>query len=300
MGQDKATLLIGGRVLARRVADALSAGGAGRVVAVGGDGSALGRAGLDVVDDLWPGEGPLGGVLTALEWAETPMLVVSACDHPGLDGDHVRRLVTALDQPEMDVAVALVDGRRHPTLAAWRVATCRPVVTGVFDAGERSLHAALARLRVAEVALDGRAVADLDRPADVAGYHRALAPSSTTVNEEPTQPTETPMDIPQIDVDTLAGLLDAGGTPLFDVRQPDEYLEGHVPGAHLVPLADVPDRLAEFPTGVTVHVVCRSGGRSAQAVGFLRTNGVDAVNVAGGTLAWAESGRPVVSGDQPA
>jgi rhodanese-related sulfurtransferase len=108
------------------------------------------------------------------------------------------------------------------------------------------------------------------------------------------------MDVPEIDIDALAGMLDGAGTVLFDVRQPDEYDEGHVPGAHLIPLGEVPERLADFPTDTTVHVICRSGGRSAQAVGFLRRNGVDAINVAGGTLAWIESDRPVVTGDQPA
>jgi rhodanese-related sulfurtransferase len=105
------------------------------------------------------------------------------------------------------------------------------------------------------------------------------------------------MDLPEIDVATLAA--DSGATALFDVRQPDEYDEGHAPGAVLVPLGDVPDRVAEFPTGTTVYVICRSGARSARAVEFLRGAGVDAVNVAGGTMAWVEAGNPVVTGDQP-
>lgn len=98
-----------------------------------------------------------------------------------------------------------------------------------------------------------------------------------------------------IDVDTLAARLDAG-IPVFDVRQPDEYEQARAPGARLVPLDQVPDRLDEFPTEGEVYVICRSGGRSAKAVEFLRGNGVDAVNVAGGTLAWIESGKPVETG----
>ena len=105
-------------------------------------------------------------------------------------------------------------------------------------------------------------------------------------------------DLPAIDVAELAEL-DPTTVPLVDVRQPDEYAEVHVPGAHLVPLAEVPDRLDEFPTDSTVYVVCRSGARSANAVAFLRSTGVDAVNVAGGTMAWVEAGYPVVTGGDP-
>lgn len=98
-----------------------------------------------------------------------------------------------------------------------------------------------------------------------------------------------------IDIDTLAAQLDAGA-PIFDVRQPDEYEEAHVPGVQLVPLDQVPERVEEFPTDERVYVICKSGGRSAKAVEFLRDRGVDAVNVAGGTAAWIESGKPVETG----
>ncbi|WP_436795954.1 rhodanese-like domain-containing protein [Actinospongicola halichondriae] len=103
------------------------------------------------------------------------------------------------------------------------------------------------------------------------------------------------MDIPAIDVETLSDKLEAG-LPVFDVRQPDEYEEAHAPGVVLVPLDQVPDRVAEFPTDGEVYVICKSGGRSAKAVEFLRAKGVDAVNVAGGTMAWIEAGKPVESG----
>ena len=104
------------------------------------------------------------------------------------------------------------------------------------------------------------------------------------------------MSIPEITVDQLAERLAGGGAVLFDVRQPDEYEAARVPGAVLVPLGEVPDRVAEFPTGREVLVICKSGGRSAQAVEFLRDRGVDAVNIAGGTMAWVSTGRPVETG----
>lgn len=103
------------------------------------------------------------------------------------------------------------------------------------------------------------------------------------------------MDVPEIDIDTLSARLETGA-PVFDVRQPDEYEEAHVPGVRLVPLDQVPDRVDEFPTDGEVYVICKSGGRSAKAVEFLRGNGVDAVNVAGGTMGWMDAGRPVDTG----
>lgn len=103
------------------------------------------------------------------------------------------------------------------------------------------------------------------------------------------------MDIPAIDIGTLSDEL-ASGAPVFDVRQPDEYEEAHVPGARLVPLDEVPDRVGEFPTDRPVYVICKSGGRSAKAAEHLRARGVDAVNVTGGTMAWIEAGEPVERG----
>ncbi len=107
------------------------------------------------------------------------------------------------------------------------------------------------------------------------------------------------MTIPEIDVDELAARLEKGAV-LFDVREPDEYQDAHVSGAVLVPLATVPDHVERFRVDGPVHVICKSGGRSARAVEFLQGQGIDAVNVAGGTLAWLETGRVHVTGLDPA
>ncbi len=88
----------------------------------------------------------------------------------------------------------------------------------------------------------------------------------------------------------------AAGAPLLDVRESDEYAAGHVPGAQLVPLAVLPVRLPELPRDRTVYVVCQAGGRSAQAAELLERAGLDVRSVAGGTTAWAQSGRAVQTG----
>lgn len=100
------------------------------------------------------------------------------------------------------------------------------------------------------------------------------------------------MAIDEITVDDLAALLD-GGARLVDVREPDEWRSARVPGAELVPLATVPDHLDDFPAGETTYVICRSGARSMRACEFVAAHGREVVNVAGGTLAWIESGRAV-------
>lgn len=105
------------------------------------------------------------------------------------------------------------------------------------------------------------------------------------------------MDIPEIDVDQLAEL-HATGARVFDVREPDEYQDAHVPGAVPVPLATVPDQLGVFPTDGPVYVICAAGGRSRRACEFLRANAVDAINVAGGTKAWLAAGHRAATGTE--
>jgi rhodanese-related sulfurtransferase len=107
--------------------------------------------------------------------------------------------------------------------------------------------------------------------------------------------------IHEIDVDALATQLAAGGR-VVDVREPDEYAAGHVPGAVLVPLGTVPDHVDAFTGEGPTYVICKSGGRSMRACEFLADQGVDGlevVNVAGGTMAWIASGRETVEGDRP-
>lgn len=88
---------------------------------------------------------------------------------------------------------------------------------------------------------------------------------------------------------------------LLDVREPWEFsgpTGRHAPGAKLVPLGQLPYRLAEIPQDkdAELHVICRSGGRSAQAVLHLIANGWRRVfNVATGTDGWVAAGLPVES-----
>jgi len=103
------------------------------------------------------------------------------------------------------------------------------------------------------------------------------------------------VSVPEIDIQELAQRREEGAV-VVDVRNPDEYEQFRVPGARLIPLADVPERIDEIPDDETVYVICGSGGRSARAVEFLNKQGLDTVNVRGGSRAWLEAGHPVESG----
>jgi rhodanese-related sulfurtransferase len=100
--------------------------------------------------------------------------------------------------------------------------------------------------------------------------------------------------VPTVSVHELKAVL-TEGLCLIDVREPEEFAEGHVPGARLVPLATVPAEADGLPTDRPVYVICQAGGRSARAVAYLAQRGVDARNVEGGTGDWRAAGYPVES-----
>lgn len=166
MGRDKALIEVDGAALAVRVAEALRAGGCDRVLAVGGDGVGLAAVGLDVVPDRWPGEGPLGGLATALAAGDAgDVLVLAPCDWVAASPEVVRRLV-AVASPAAHV---VVDGRPQWLPSAFRVrAGLAEAVAAVVDGGARRLDA-VAELVGGGVGLPvpAAAVADVDTPEDL-------------------------------------------------------------------------------------------------------------------------------------
>jgi rhodanese-related sulfurtransferase len=107
------------------------------------------------------------------------------------------------------------------------------------------------------------------------------------------------MSAPLVSVDELAAARAGGPVVLVDVRQPEEYEAVHVPGARLIPLADVVARTGEIPKQGPVYVICHTGPRSQRAADYYRNLGIEAYNVDGGTKAWAEAGLEVAQGPLP-
>jgi thioredoxin 1 len=99
----------------------------------------------------------------------------------------------------------------------------------------------------------------------------------------------------EVDLDTFAEAHRAGAVVL-DVRNPDEYRSGHVPGAQLLPLGELAARQDEIPDADPIYVICAVGGRSLTAATALVQAGYRAVSVAGGTKGWIEHGRPYTTG----
>jgi rhodanese-related sulfurtransferase len=98
--------------------------------------------------------------------------------------------------------------------------------------------------------------------------------------------------VEEIDIDTLSAR--AGQALVLDVREPEEYAHGHVPGARNLPQAELASRLDELPRDREVITVCQVGARSRRAAQFLAQMGFERVaTTAGGTEAWIAAGKPV-------
>ncbi|MEX2501385.1 MAG: rhodanese-like domain-containing protein [Trueperaceae bacterium] len=102
--------------------------------------------------------------------------------------------------------------------------------------------------------------------------------------------------LPEIDVHEARARVDAGAT-FVDVREPDEHAAVRTPDAQLLPLSTFLDAWSEaLPRDHEIVVLCRSGARSGRVTAFLLEQGLDAVNVEGGILAWEREGLPVEKG----
>lgn len=91
----------------------------------------------------------------------------------------------------------------------------------------------------------------------------------------------------QYSKEELKEILAEGSAEVIDVRTPEEYAAGHIPGVPLRPMQDIANWMDELGPSDAYVFVCRSGGRSQQVAAFLQDNGFKhAANYAGGMLAW--------------
>ncbi len=102
--------------------------------------------------------------------------------------------------------------------------------------------------------------------------------------------------VPETTVQELKARVDAKA-PFFllDVREPHEYQISRIAGSTLIPLGQLPSRLAELPAGQEIIVQCKSGNRSGKAVAMLKEKGIEAKNLKGGILAWIDKIDPTLA-----
>lgn len=164
MGADKVMFDVDGVPMGLRVAQALGLADGHQVHLVGGSPNTAALLELSHIPDRLPGEGPLVGVWSALEYLGSDV-IVAACDLAMVDS----ATVEAFCSTEMDgfeAAVAVVDGRWQPSLARWnRSALVR--VAAAIEAGERSLLLMLSELDVAEIHCDAGKMVNVNRLADL-------------------------------------------------------------------------------------------------------------------------------------
>jgi molybdopterin-guanine dinucleotide biosynthesis protein A len=169
MGRDKALLPFRGGALAQAVARAV-AEATGSAVLVGSPQLAQ-ALGYQAIPDLYPGEGPLGGILTALAHSRASWNLVTACDMPELTAGFLTSLLDAAEAAGADVLLPEGPGGRPEPLCAVYHAGAREGMEAAFRAGERKVTRALAGLRravlpVAEVVH----FQNVNTPEDWAGY----------------------------------------------------------------------------------------------------------------------------------
>ena len=145
MGCDKALLPFRGGTLAQAVATAV-ARAAGSATFVGNP-QTYGAMGFPAIADLYPGEGPLGGILTALRHTEADWNLITACDMPGLTPELLLRLLEEAERANADGLAPAGPLRLEPLCAVYH-RRCRRALEEQFAAGVRKVAAALEAVRI--------------------------------------------------------------------------------------------------------------------------------------------------------
>ena len=185
MGRDKALLEIVGRPLAARMADLL-APIVSRVTLVGNPLRYV-QFGLPVVADGWPGEGPLGGMVTALDAARGSWCLIVACDLPFLTADWLRflceRAMSLREENDVDAIVPESTRGLEPLCAVYRKAGAKPL-RAAFERGVRKVTDALAELKLQRItetewrafSPDGSLFRNINTPEDYDAICRRSSP----------------------------------------------------------------------------------------------------------------------------
>lgn len=166
MGTDKALYEVDGSAMAMRVAAAATAAGASEILLIGGTSARAKKLSGTWKKDLFPGEGPLGGVITALKASSHDSVVVLSCDMPFITDAVITSLVRALNDAQATVGRT---DRLNWLCAAWSKQECLKSLESVWKRNERAVHRAAVLLDVAEVPVPAVAVRNINTPADLLG-----------------------------------------------------------------------------------------------------------------------------------
>lgn len=151
MGRDKALLPFAGSTLAEFVARTV-ASVTGQVVLVG-EPDRYHDLGYPVISDRYPGEGPLGGILAALNHTQSDWNLMVACDMPGISGEFLSRILEAAEKSTDDALLPLgPSGRPEPLCAAYHRRALK-ALESVFASGERKITRALQAVRAARLVI---------------------------------------------------------------------------------------------------------------------------------------------------
>ena len=172
MGRNKALLPFGERTLVEHVAGIVRQA-AGSVTLIG-DPEKLGYLGLPVVPDKLPGQGPAGGIYTALTTTSTDWNLIAGCDMPAITGDVLAGLLRRAAVSSSDcVAAAGPDGDPEPLCAVYH-RRCLPVLGRAISEKRLKMKNLLADLGFELMPVDASAVVNVNTPADWSEFEAKL------------------------------------------------------------------------------------------------------------------------------
>ncbi len=164
MGTDKATFEVDGIAMANRVAGAAQEAGASQILIIGSTQAKSKSLTGDWKKDLFPGEGPLGGIITAMKHSDHDSVVVLSCDMPFMTSAVIQSLVRGLEDAQATVGRT---DRLNWLCAAWSKSECFATLQTVWKRNERAVHRAAVLLDVAEVPVPAVAVRNVNTLADL-------------------------------------------------------------------------------------------------------------------------------------
>jgi molybdenum cofactor guanylyltransferase len=171
MGRDKALLPFRGGVLAQAIAKEVQAA-AGHAAFVGSPARGV-PSGFGMVPDKYPGEGPLGGILTALQNTSAHWNLIVACDMPNVSAAFLRQLLDAAEAWDVDALLPAGPSHQLEPLCAVYHRRARQALDAAFSSGQRKVIAALEGLPVAVLLVAEPApLQNVNTPADWATYAR--------------------------------------------------------------------------------------------------------------------------------